>query len=100
MLIRNLIAIALPLLLLGGCMKLPENNGRSESRAIPTTEAEQTSLGQHLADKLTAHPGKNGVPMLRSGRDAFVARSLDLPGTTRLPKCSTARWHQDHRTRS
>jgi putative cardiolipin synthase len=76
MLIRNLIAIALPLLLLGGCMKLPDNNGRSESRAIPTTEAEQTSLGQNLADKLAAHPGKNGVLMLRGGRDAFVARAL------------------------
>jgi putative cardiolipin synthase len=74
--IKNLIAIALPLLLLGGCMKLPENNGRSESRAIPTTEAEQTSLGLQLADKLAAHPGKNGVLMLRSGRDAFVARAL------------------------
>ena len=57
-------------------MSLPDNSGRSESGAIPLTEAQQTTLGQRAEARLADHPGKNGVLMLRSGRDAFVARAL------------------------
>ena len=57
-------------------MSLPDNSGRTESRAIPLDEARQTTLGQRAAARLAEHPDKNGVLMLRSGRDAFVARAL------------------------
>ena len=66
----------LVVLVLGGCMSLPDNSNREESRAIAVSDAEQTRIGQELADHLAAHPGKNGVLMLRSGRDAFVARAI------------------------
>ena len=57
-------------------MSLPDNSNRGESRAIAISDGEQTRIGQGLADHLAAHPGKNGVLMLRSGRDAFVARAI------------------------
>ena len=57
-------------------MSLPDNSSRTESHAISTDEAQQTRMGRELTDKLAAQPGKNGVLMLRSGRDAFVARAL------------------------
>ena len=57
-------------------MSLPDNSGREESRAIAVAEGEQTKIGIGIADRLAANPGKNGVLMLRSGRDAFVARAI------------------------
>jgi putative cardiolipin synthase len=61
---------------LGGCMSLPDNSQRHESRAISVSEGQQTNIGRRVAPDLAANPGKNGVLMLKSGRDAFVARAL------------------------
>ena len=57
-------------------MLLPDNSERSVSRAIPASEGAKTRIGQGFAEQLAAHPDKNGVWLLRNGRDAFVARAV------------------------
>ena len=57
-------------------MSLPDNSDRTESRAITVSEGKQTSIGRGLAERLAGHPDKNGVILLRDGRDAFVARAV------------------------
>jgi putative cardiolipin synthase len=60
---------------LGGGVGLPDNSDRSVSHSITVAEGEQTWLGKAFAEDLAAHPGQNGVMLLRNGRDAFVARA-------------------------
>ncbi|WP_353236198.1 phospholipase D family protein [Diaphorobacter ruginosibacter] len=56
-----------------GC-GLPPLEGRSVSQALPTQEAEQTSLGRGIAQELAEHPGLSGVHPLHDPHDAFAAR--------------------------
>lgn len=55
---------------------LPDADDRADTGAIPAAQGTQTSLGRDLAERSSAHPGKNGTLLLRSGRDAFVARAV------------------------
>jgi putative cardiolipin synthase len=76
-------------------MGLPDNSGRKETHAIAFAEAEQTSLGRGLAERLAAHPGKDGVILLRDGRDAFVARAVLAERAERSLDIQYYMFHQD-----
>ena len=63
---------ALLLVLLSGCASLPPNTDRMPSLAFSDTD--HTQLGQAIAVRTAANPGKDGVHALGNGRDAFALR--------------------------
>jgi putative cardiolipin synthase len=62
------------LVLFAGCASLPRHVERIPSVAIDG--ATDTNLKRALATALAANPGKTGVHLLESGREAFAARML------------------------
>lgn len=68
-----LVAI-LSILVLIGCVSLPELDGRTQSSALGLAESRQTQLGQSFAPKVDLHPGKSGIYPLDDALDAFAAR--------------------------
>lgn len=62
------------ILLLRLLFPLPSLEGRTESAAIPASEA--TALGARLLPEAAAHPGLSGVYPLADGREAFSIRVL------------------------
>src|SRR5688572_7975823 len=55
-----------------GCVSLPPLEDRTISEALQETAA--TRLGQAIAPRLAAHPGKSGFHPLLDAREAFAAR--------------------------
>lgn len=70
------IAALMLIALLAGCASLPSLEGRESSEALSMQQAQETRLGQSLADRLAAHPGLAGVYPLPDARDAFATRVL------------------------
>lgn len=65
---------ALFLAILCGCASLPANTERAPSHAFSDTD--NTVLGQAVAVRTAANPGKDGIFPLVAGRDAFAMRML------------------------
>ena len=60
--------------LLGGCaLPVPD---KTASTALSAEQGQATRLGQALAPRVTAHPGKSGIHSLADPHDAFAARVL------------------------
>ena len=95
--LRRLVIAALVLgaayFLVEHMLRLPDNTGRTESRAI--TDGATTSLGRAFAPQAEAHPGQCGILLLRHGRDAFVARALLARQAEKSIDLQYYMYHQD-----
>ena len=67
---RRLIAVVF-VLSLSACASLPENTGRTESRAYGDTQ--DTALGRSIENSAEGHGDDTGFYLLSNGLDAFVA---------------------------
>lgn len=89
-----LTAVACTLALaVAGCASLPASVERTPSSAFADTA--NTRLGRSLAPAIAANPGKTGVYVLRSGRDAFAARVLLAHTAERSLDVQYYIWHHD-----
>ncbi len=79
--------------LLAGCASLPSLDGRSATTALAETSG--TRLGQALAEKIAANPGRTGVHPLFDPRDAFAARVLLAAAAERSIDVQYYIWHGD-----
>ena len=79
--------------LLGGC-SLPAQNMKASS-ALGTEAAQATRLGQGLAPRLAAHPGKSGIHALADPHAAFAARALLARAAERTLDVQYYIWHGD-----
>jgi putative cardiolipin synthase len=86
-------AAAAMLLVLGGCVSLPANIERTESRAFADTAA--TRLGQASQVVLKAHPGDSGFRPLQKGVDALLARIVLAAAAERSLDVQYYIWHDD-----
>jgi putative cardiolipin synthase len=73
--------------------RLPDISNRSRSHAI--SSGADTAMGRAYADKLSGHPGKSGVFLLRDGRDAFAARALLARSAEKSLDIQYYMYHQD-----
>jgi putative cardiolipin synthase len=76
-----------------GCASLPSLSNRTISSADLNTAA--TRLGQAIAPRLAAHPGKSGVYALPDAHDAFAARALLARAADRTLDVQYYIWRKD-----
>ena len=80
-------------LLVAGCGRLPSQDGRVSSAALPPSQ--ETRLARAI-DPLTAeHPGLSGVHALTDGRGAFATRALLVEASERSLDVQYYIWHDD-----
>lgn len=79
--------------LLGGCT-LPISN-KTASTALSAEQGQATRLGQALAPRVVAHPGKSGIHALADPHDAFAARVLLARTAERTLDVQYYIWHGD-----
>ncbi len=91
--LKRVLLVLLSLVFLDGCANLPDNSTRTSSKTIP--DGFTTSLGKAFSQILKQHPDKSGVFMLRSGRDAFVGRSVLARQAERSIDVQYYMFHQD-----
>ena len=84
---------AIVLLLLWGCAILPPNTERAPSYAVGDTDA--TLLGQAVAVRTAANPGKDGIFPLATGRDAFAVRMVLVAAAQRSLDLQYYIWKPD-----
>lgn len=87
------VAAALGLLLLPGCVQLPDLAGRTISTAFEDTA--DTRLGRAAVPLAQAHPARSGIYALADGRDAFAARVLLADAAERSLDLQYYIWHGD-----
>ena len=85
--------ILISLLLLAGCVSLPDNSDRNLSYAY--TDTQDTRLGRDLADFRRQHPGEDGFLLLGNGLDAFVARAVLAEAAERSLDVQYYLYHND-----
>ncbi|QIB50496.1 phospholipase D family protein [Pseudomonas sp. OIL-1] len=81
--------------LLAGC-SLPTLEGRSVSSVLLAADARETRLGQAIAPRVDAHPGKSGIYPLADPYDAFAARMLLAQAAERTLDVQYYIWHDDN----
>ena len=81
------------LLLIGGCVSLPPDIERTESRALHDTTA--TRLGEASQTMRKTHQGESGFRPLRSGIDALLARLVLAEAAERSLDVQYYIWHDD-----
>ncbi|MGA8051909.1 MAG: phospholipase D family protein [Burkholderiales bacterium] len=86
------LAAALATLVMG-CASLPPLEGRHATTAVIDTGA--TPLGQSIAPRVAAHPGKTGIYPLTLPADAFAARALLAAEAQRSLDVQYYIWHGD-----
>ena len=91
--LMNQIAALCVLVLLGGCVGLPPQDGRAMSRADLDTGA--TRLGRAVAPLAAAHPGKSGIYPLADAHDAFAARAALARAAERTLDVQYYIWRND-----
>lgn len=79
--------------ILGKLYQLPDMSKRSDSHAI--VDGADTTLGRGFDEQVSAHIGETGVVMLRSGRDAFVARAVLAEQAEKSIDVQYYMYHQD-----
>jgi len=89
----RLLALCLLLFPIAGCSDLPPLENRIASTTELNTGA--TRLGQAIAPRLAAHPGKSGVVGLADARDAFAARVLLARAAERTLDVQYYIWRKD-----
>ena len=72
---------------------MPDNAHRTPSYAI--SDGDRTSLGKAIRPQLEQHSGHSGVHLLGSGRDAFVARVVNVRLAERTIDLQYYMFHQD-----
>jgi putative cardiolipin synthase len=87
------IAAAAALVLSAGCATLPSQDGRTDSRALPGTDA--TRLGRATGAAAAAHPGKSGIYAMPMPPDAFAARVLLAAAAERSLDLQYYIWNAD-----
>ncbi len=87
-------AMALLTALLTGCA-LPPLEGRTDTQALPPTEAAATALGRALNDQVQAHPGETGILPLADALESFAARVLLVRAAERTLDVQYYIWRDD-----
>ncbi len=93
-LVNLLLLLLCPLITLGGCAVLPDNDARIHTMAY--TDTDNTLLGAAYTQSLERVPGQNAFLMLRNGLDAFVARALLSQAAERSIDTQYYMLHGDH----
>jgi putative cardiolipin synthase len=88
-----LVVLVVGYLVMSFIYRLPDISGRNPSYMID--DGQTTSIGRRFADAAAAHPGKSGVFLLRSGRDAFAARALLARTSEKSLDIQYYMYHQD-----
>ena len=90
---NHLAALCLLVLLLGGCVGLPPQDGRVLSSADLDTGA--TLLGRAVAPLAAANPGKSGIYPLADAHNAFAARAALARAAERTLDVQYYIWRND-----
>lgn len=88
-------ALVLATSLLDGCGTAPSLADRSQSTALPQSEAVTTRLGQAISSLVKAHPDKAGIYPLADAHDAFAARALLAQAAERTLDVQYYIWRKD-----
>ena len=89
----RLFVLSLVLSLLGGCVGLPPQHGRSISSADLDTG--DTRLGRAIAPLMAANPGKSGIHALADAHHAFAARATLARAAERTLDVQYYIWRND-----